>query len=166
MDEVLADPLKKFIQLYHRDYGVPINLTLSAGQEIHHGVPEAINRKWYDYINEPGFFRDLEVIPGSIEAMRLLQSKYDVYVVSAATEFRNSLSDKLDWLGEHFPFIGWENIVFCGKKIVDVDIMIDDRIKNFSGFTGRSILFSSPHNLLITDYERADNWEDVLKLLM
>ena len=166
MDEVLADPLKKFIQLYHRDYGVALDLVIEPGREIHQQVPEEINHKWYDYINEPGFFRDLEVIPRAVEAMKKLQTKYDVYVVSAATEFRNSLIDKFDWMEEHFPFIGWENLVFCGKKIVDVDIMIDDRIKNFVDFEGRPLLFSSPHNMLITQYERVNNWEEVLKKLM
>ncbi|RZL06746.1 MAG: 5'(3')-deoxyribonucleotidase [Pedobacter sp.] len=166
MDEVLADPLKKFIQLYNRDHGIPLDLVLEPGNEIYHHVPEEINQKWFEYINEPGFFRDLDVIPGSIDALLSLQNKYDVYIVSAATEFRNSLTDKLDWLSEHFPFIGWQNIVFCGAKIVDVDIMIDDRIKNFNGFKGRPLLFTSPHNMLITDYERVDNWEQVLQKLM
>ncbi len=166
MDEVLADPLKKFIELYNRDYGIPLDLKLEAGKEMHQHVPEEISDKWFDYINEPGFFRNLEVIPGSIEAMRTLQSKYDVYVVSAAMEFRNSLIDKHDWLLQHFPFITWENQIFCGKKIVDVDIMIDDRIKNFINFKGRPLLFSSPHNMLITEYERVNNWEEVLDKLM
>ena len=166
MDEVLADPLKKFIQMYHRDFGVPIDLVLEPGQEIHHSVPKEINNKWFEYINEPGFFRDLEVIPGAVQAIEKLQTKYDVYVVSAATEFRNSLTDKLDWLAEYFPFVSWENIILCGRKIVDVDIMIDDRIKNFANFKGRPLLFTSPHNMLITDYERVDNWNDVLSKLM
>lgn len=162
MDEVLADPLSKFIKLYHRDYGVPLDLKLQPGNEIYHHVPEHANRKWYDYINEKGFFRDLPVISGSVQAVKKLQQDYDVYVVSAAMEFRNSLEDKVDWLAEHFPFISWKNIVLCGDKIVDVDIMIDDRIKNFTNFNGRKLLFSSPHNMLITGYERVDNWQQVL----
>jgi 5'(3')-deoxyribonucleotidase len=81
-------------------------------------------------------------------------------------EFRNSLIDKYDWLAEHFPFISWQNIIFCGQKIVNVDVMIDDRAKNFVGFNGRKLLFSSPHNLLLTDYERVDNWQQVLDKLL
>lgn len=166
MDEVLADPIQKFIQLYHRDFGVPLNLQLDAGKEIYHHVPEQINHKWYDYINEKGFFRDLPVIEGSVEALKKLQEKHEIYIVSAATEFRNSLEDKLDWLGEHFPFISWKNIVFCGDKIVNVEVMIDDRAKNFIDFKGRPLLFTSPHNLLLTQYERVNNWQEVLEKLL
>ncbi len=166
MDEVLADPIYKFIQLYNRDHQVPMDLVIKPGTEIFQNVPEEVNDKWFDYINQKGFFRDLPVIDGAVEAVQQLQSKYEVYIVSAATEFRNSLEDKLDWLGEHFPFISWKNVVFCGEKIVDVDIMIDDRIKNFVGFEGRPLLFTSPHNLLVTEYERVDNWQQVLGKLL
>lgn len=166
MDEVLADPIQKFIQLYNRDYGVPLDLVLSPGNEIYQHVPEHAKDKWFDYINEPGFFRDLSPLEGSIEAVKKLQEKYEVYIVSAAMEFRNSLTDKHDWLAEHFPFITWKNIMFCGDKIVDVDIMIDDRAKNFVGFRGRKLLFTSPHNLLLTDYERVNNWQEVLDKLL
>jgi len=166
MDEVLADPIYKFIQLYNRDYGVPLDLILEPGNEIYQHVPEHAKDKWFDYINEEGFFRDLKPLEGSVEAVKKLQEKYDVYIVSAAMEFRNSLVDKYDWLAEHFPFITWRNIMFCGDKIVDVDVMIDDRAKNFVGFKGRKLLFTSPHNLLLTDYERVNNWQEVLDKLL
>ncbi|RZK66823.1 MAG: 5'(3')-deoxyribonucleotidase, partial [Pedobacter sp.] len=47
-----------------------------------------------------------------------------------------------------------------------VDIIIDDRIKNFVNFSGRPLLFTSPHNLLVTEYERVNNWEEVAGLLL
>lgn len=165
MDEVIADPISKFLQLYNRDFGVPLDLALQPGKEVHQHVPADVNRKWYEYINEKGFFRDLPVIPGSIDAIQKLQENHDVYIATAAMEFRNSLEDKFDWLQDHFPFIPWTNIIFCGNKVLDVDVLIDDRIKNFADFKGRPLLFSSPHNLLITDYERVDTWEQVLEKL-
>lgn len=166
MDEVLADPIDKFIRLYNRDYNVPLDLQIEAGNEIFHHVPEHAREKWFDYINEKGFFRDLPLIAGSREVMQELQQKYDLYIVSAALEFRNSLEDKFDWLQEHFPFIPWTNIVFCGNKIIDADILIDDRIKNFGSFPGRKLLFTSPHNLLINQYERVNNWQEVAEKLL
>lgn len=166
MDEVLADPLHKFIQLYNRDYDVSLDLKIDAGNEIYHHVPEHVNQKWFDYINEKGFFRDLPLIDGAVAAVKKLHEQHEVYIVSAAMEFPNSLEDKYYWLAEHFPFISWKNIVFCGDKIVNTDVLIDDRAKNFVGFKGRALLFSSPHNLLLTQYERVDNWQQVLEKLV
>lgn len=166
MDEVIADPLDKFIELYRQDHKVEMLIEDMNGKEFFELLPFEITGTWREYINRKGFFRDLKVIPGSKEVVERLCEKYDVFIVSAAMEFPNSLEDKLNWLSEHFPFISWTNIIFCGKKIVDVDIMIDDRTKNFAGFNGRKLLFSSPHNLLIDSYERVNSWEEVAGLLL
>jgi len=166
MDEVIADVIPKFISLYNRDFDVPLDLVIEPGNEVFKQVPQDVNQKWFEYINEKGFFRDLAVIPDSQRVIIALQEKYDVYIVSAAMEFRNSLEDKYDWLAEHFPFIDWQHIMFCGNKIVEVDVLIDDRIKNFVNLKGRPLLYTSPHNLLITEYERVNNWEEIAGLLL
>lgn len=166
MDEVLADTIDKFIEVYRRDHNTEILLQEMNGREFHELLPGTLNHSWRDYINTPGFFRDLKVMPRAVEVVKELCEKYDVYIVSAAMEFRHSLVDKYDWIEEHFPFVDWKHIVFCGYKIVDVDIMIDDRIRNFIGFKGRSILYTSPHNFYITEYERVDNWSDVGDILL
>ncbi|MXV49830.1 5'(3')-deoxyribonucleotidase [Pedobacter sp. HMF7647] len=166
MDEVIADVIPKFLKLYNRDFGTALDIEQTPGKEVFELIPEDVNRKWYEYINEPGFFRDLEPIADSREVVKKLHEKYDLYIVSAAMEFRNSLQDKYDWLRDHFPFIDWKHIIFCGNKIVNVDILIDDRIRNFVDFDGRKLLFSSPHNLLITEYERVNNWKEVAEKLL
>lgn len=166
MDEVLADPIDRFIQLYKRDYNLEITLDEMYDKEIYQILPPAISHKWYEYANEKGFFRNLKVIPDSQQIVQELMEAYDVFIVSSAMEFRNSLEDKYDWLAEHFPFIGWKNIMFCGQKIVNTDLMIDDRTKNFAHFAGRKLLFSSPHNLTIEGYERVDTWKDVAEKLL
>ena len=105
-------------------------------------------------------------MPGSQEVMKELAGKYDVYVVSAAMEFKNSLIDKYEWLADHFPFIPWTHIIFCGHKIVNVDVIIDDRTRNFADFNGRKLLYSSPHNMLVEGYERVSSWSDVADKLL
>ena len=87
---------------------------------------------------------------------------YDVFAVTAATEFRNSLRDKLDWLDEHFPFIGWQRLVLCGdKRIIQADYMIDDHAWNLESFKGKGLLFTASHNTEEERFMRVDNWEEV-----
>lgn len=166
MDEVIADTIDKFIELYKREHNTVIRLDQMDGKEFNELLPDDIKATLRHYIHQPGFFRDLKVMPGSQEVVKALCDKYDVYIVSAAMEFPNSLLDKHDWLAEHFPFISWKNIIFCGNKIVDVQIMIDDRIRNFVGFNGRKLLYSSPHNHLIAEYERVNSWAEVANKLL
>jgi 5'(3')-deoxyribonucleotidase len=166
MDEVLADTIDKFIELYKQRHQTEILLADMHGKEITEILPPHLSGTLRPYINEKGFFRDLKVMPDAQEVVKALHDKYDVYIASAAMEFANSLEDKQAWLNEHFPFISWTNIIFCGHKILDVDIMIDDRTKNFVTFNGRKLLFTSPHNALINNFERVDNWQEVAAKLL
>jgi 5'(3')-deoxyribonucleotidase len=116
---------------------------------------------------EPGFFEDIPVKPHAIEVIKALMEKYEVFIVSAATEFPNSMKEKLQWMKQHFPFIGWQHIVFCGHKhMILADYLIDDHEKNLKTFTGTPLLFTAPHNLHIHDYERVDSWLDVKSRLL
>ncbi len=166
MDEVLADTHHKFLTLYHRDFGIPMDIHQEPGKELHENLPEELNGQWEIYANQKGFFRDIPPMPDAIDTVKALTDRYQVYIVSAAMEFRNSLEDKFDWLADHFPFIHWKNILFTGDKIIAADVLIDDRIRNLAPFGGRSILFSSPHNLLVNGYERVNNWKEVAGLLL
>lgn len=161
MDDVLADTHYKFMTLFNRDFDVPMDMYQAPGKELHENLPVELQIPWKKYINEKGFFRDIPVMPHAQEVVKMLHEKHDVYIVSAAMEFRNSFEDKFDWLEEHFPFIKWTHILFTGHKIVSADVLIDDRVKNFETFEGRKLLYSSPHNLLVTDYERVNSWLEV-----
>lgn len=166
MDEVLADVIAKFEALYKRDHPEIALRAQADGEEFYHILPEHIAGDFRKHIYEKGFFRDLEVIKDSQRVVKELDHKYDVFIVSAAMEFRNSLEDKVDWLADHFPFIPWQRTIFCGLKIVNVDVMIDDRSRNFTAFDGRPLLFTSPHNKLITEFERVNTWEEVAAKLL
>ena len=167
MDEVMADTWAKFIHRFKEREGFEITTEMLIGKELSQAVPHELTPRVKEWINEKGFFRDLPVMKDAQEVVKELSKKYEVFVASAASEFRNSYEDKYDWLEEHFPFIDWRHIVFCGdKSIIGADIMIDDRIRNFSQFKGRPILYSSPHNHFVTDYERVNTWQEVAGLLL
>ena len=168
MDEVMADPIAKFIQLYNQDYNLGLTLELLHGKEVYEAVPHEHSEKIWEYINAEGFFRDLQVIPDSQEVIKALTENYEVFIVSAGMEFRNSLIDKFDWLHDHFPFISWRNYVLCGdKSIIGADVMIDDRAKNLRTFRGeRKLLFTSTHNVHLTEFERVSTWQEVAEKLL
>lgn len=164
MDGVLADVYSRFFEIYEKETGLLLSMADVAGKLEAEAFPD--QRKW---VSAPGFFRTVPVMHGSIEGLRLLNEKYDVIVVSMATEFPQSLTDKQVWLHEHFPFITWKQVVFCGNKnIINADIMIDDHPKNLDHFKGETIIFSQPHNILVSNpmYRRVESWEQIKKLLL
>ncbi|MGO4291311.1 5' nucleotidase, NT5C type [Chitinophaga sp. RAB17] len=167
MDETIADPIKKARAWYYRDYGKTFTTEELHGKTLSDILPEEHKAKIKEYLNTPGFFRDLEIFPNAREVVKELNKKYKVYILSAAMEFPNSLKDKYDWLQEFFPFLGWQQYCFCGdKSIAQTDIMIDDLTRNFTNFKGKAYLYHGHHNVHEEGYERILNWEDAAKKLL
>jgi 5'-nucleotidase len=161
MDGVLADTETHFIQYYETESGEKIDLkTLQGVSESHYFPDKTATMR---YVHTPGFFRTLPLIPGSVDAVKKLMEDFDVYIVSAAMEFPLSLFEKKQWLEEHFPFISWKNIVFCGvKSIIKTDYLIDDHLKNLDNFSGIPLLFTAAHNFYVNHHHRLNNWEEIL----
>ena len=163
MDGVLADVYSQFLLFEEKEFGKRQLLKDITGKP-----EDEVFKHVKLYVNSKGFFRNAPLMEGSINALQKLNDKYEMFIVSAAMEFPNSLTEKLEWLNEHFPFITWQQIVFCGsKKIVQGDIMIDDHYKNLDHFKGETILFTQPHNEGHDDrgHTRVKNWEEIIKLL-
>lgn len=164
MDNVIADVCSHYITWYKKEYGVEIDPADMLGKPETGAFPEkgAVMK----FLHTPGFFRSAPVVPGAQEALMELAETYEIYIVSAAMEFPQSLREKYDWLAEHFPFIPWRNIVFCGNKgIIGTDYMIDDHMYNLDAFTGKGILFTASHNIHAGGYTRVNNWEEALRFL-
>ncbi len=167
MDEVLADVAKKLKMIYQRKYGQTWMDDEIKGRDLKEAIPVEHLSVFYQFLNEPGFFRDLELMKDADKVLKDLNGKYELYLVSAAMEFPNSLKDKFDWISEKLPFISWQQIHLCGLKyIIQTDIMIDDRSRNFKYFKGRKILYTANHNLFETAYERVNNWQEIAEKLL
>lgn len=167
MDEVLADTFGAHIERYNQDFKESLTPTACFGNEVWQSVPKDRQDSIHKHARLDGFFRTLKPIKDSREVLKELTLKYEVYIASAAMQFPNSLLEKDAWLDEHFPFIDWKNRILCGHKhILRGDILIDDRSFNLTHFKGRSIMFTSPHNIHTEGYERVDNWQEVADRLL
>jgi len=161
MDDVMADATGQFISYYEAEFGVRIDRAILNGKGEGEGFPEN-----HDVIAEfpfrDSFFRTMAVNADCLDVMEQLNKKYEVFIVSAAMEFPQSLSEKLLWINEHFPFISWKQIVFCGSKsVVHGDYMIDDLIHNLERFNGEKFIFTAPHNIHLNHFSRLNNWKEV-----
>lgn len=167
MDEVVADTYGAHIEIYNRDYKESLTREICMGDEVWRKVPEDRQSSVRNHARNRGFFRDLKPIADSRSVLKELNEKYEVYIASAAMQFPNSLEEKSEWLDEHLPFIPWQRRILCGHKhILKGDILIDDRSYNLKEFDGRSLLFTSPHNVNTNGFERVGNWQEVAQKLL
>lgn len=161
MDEVIADYIKKQLKLYNQTFNEVVKVEDLRGLKLRQYRPES-KEKLVEFLQDPSFFTDLEVLADSQEVIRELNEDYDIYITTAAMEYPTSFTAKYNWLKEHFPFLDDQKFVFCGNKsIIHADYLIDDNVKHFPNFIGKPLLFTAPHNINITAYTRLNNWKEV-----
>jgi Uncharacterized protein conserved in bacteria len=164
MDGVLADVYPRFFEVHENETGKRKTFDEITGPLEGEAFPEL--SRW---VKTPGFFRTIPVMPDSQRVLKLLNASYEIIIISMATEFPASLTDKQLWLNDHFPFISWKQVVFCGNKsLVPADLMIDDHLKNLDNFDGETIMFIQPHNINNTDHRHktVSSWAEIEKLLL
>ncbi len=167
MDEVIADPMGEMIRWYQEQHEGEINHENMLGGSWVKGFPEQHHELIHERLTSPGFFRNLPVMENAVEVIGEMNKRYELFIVSAAMEFPNSLKDKVEWLGDNFPFLTWKQITLCGdKRLICGDHMIDDHVKNLQHFKGKPWLFTSAHNLNITTYDRIEDWKHAGRIFL
>lgn len=161
MDDVIADATGQFINFYEREFGVRIERSVLDGKDEGEGFPDN-HSVLATFPFRPLFFRTMVANENSQQVLEQLNRKYEVFIVSAAVQFPNSLNEKLDWLAEHFPFLHWKQIVLCGSKaVVYGDYMIDDLPHNLETFNGERFIYTAPHNKHVHGFKRVNNWREI-----
>ncbi len=164
MDNVIADITTAFLDSHECETGIRLTPDDINGKMEIDAFPNVM--RW---VNTEGYFRDLQVMPDSQRVIKKLMEHNEVFIVSAATQFPRSLYDKMMWMEEHFPFIGWQNICLCGfKTIIKADILIDDHFKNLDYFEGATLLFTATHNVLADNgrHRRVHSWLEIEQILL
>lgn len=160
MDGVLADIEAHSLHLYEQHSGIKLTKEDILGNGEFEMVPDGLLQKW---VFETGFFRNVPVMEGAVDALKILALDYEIFIVSAAMEFPQSLIEKREWLAEHFPFISWKSIIFCGdKSIIKTDYMIDDHCKNLDHCQGIPLMFAAYHNYTQNHHRRFDDWHSIV----
>jgi len=159
MDSVTVDLMSKWFGRYNKEYNDQLKIDQLASWNTEHFVKPECGSKIYDYLLEPGFYRDLQPIPHAIEVLKRLTKEYTIYIVT--TSPKTALMDKVDWVEEHLPFISASQIIFTHhKEQIKGDLLFDDAPHNLISFQesgGISVAMDYAYNRHVK-CRRVSNW--------
>jgi 5'-nucleotidase len=162
MDEVMADTLAEHLRRYNQAFDEEVTPEDLAGKGLWEIAPEDRQQQVRAFLDAEDFFEDLPLMPGAQAVLKELAGRFEIFVATQAMVVPNSLGPKYRWLQRHFPFVPAAHYVFCGdKNILRADYLIDDHPRNLERFAGQGLLYSAPHNLAVTGFERVENWASV-----
>lgn len=164
MDNVITDTAGALLRVLNARHGSDVDLDALMDM-VRKGKPGSITAEmYYQVLREPGFFRHLPFLDADCRSViERLQTRYDIYIVTAAMEVQTSLNDKFDWLREQLPSIDPQHFIFCGKKdVIHTDFLIDDNIHRYTGYRGQGLLYHTPMNQDIAcQHPRVKNWQEI-----
>ena len=104
--------------------------------------------------SKAGFYLDLNPLPGAIDAFRILEQHYEVYILTAPSYMNpRCYTEKRIWVEHYFDIETTKNLILCRRKgLLKGNYLIDDH--PYPEFEGKQLVFGS------SDYK---NWSDVLR---
>ncbi|XP_043761528.1 5'(3')-deoxyribonucleotidase, cytosolic type [Cervus elaphus] len=181
MDCVLADfeagLLRGFLQRFPGEPYVPLEERRGfLAREQYRALRPDLADKVASVYEAPGFFLDLEPIPGALAAMREMNDMQDTQVficTSPLMKYDHCVAEKYRWVEKHLgPQFVERIIVTRDKTVVSGDILIDDK-EVIQGQeetpSWEHILFTCCHNqhLALPPPRRrlrswSDNWREII----
>jgi 5'(3')-deoxyribonucleotidase len=170
MDEVLVDTYNRWLEIYNNIWDDDLTKDKITSWAAHDFVKPECGEKMYDILNIPGFFSDLDPLPGAIEGVKELMARGHEIVICTATPKASSMGyhEKRLWIEKHIPGFDTKNFISTHRKdLVSTDILIDDGIHNIRDFQGIAICIERPWNVMYKHEADAwaRNWDDVMEIL-
>ncbi|XP_065764905.1 5'(3')-deoxyribonucleotidase, cytosolic type isoform X1 [Muntiacus reevesi] len=181
MDCVLADfeagLLRGFLQRFPGEPHVPLAERRGFyAREQYRALRPDLADKVASVFEAPGFFLDLEPIPGALEAMREMSDMQDTQVficTSPLMKYDHCVAEKYRWVEKHLGPQFVERIIMTrDKTVISGDILIDDKevIRGQEETPSwEHILFTCCHNqhLALAPPRRrlrswSDNWREII----
>ena len=112
----------------------------------------------------PNFFKDLPLISGAKEAMKVLDEHFDVYILSTPPWGNpDAWGHKRLWIEKHFPYL-WKKVILSHNKgLMKGEYLIDD-----SDYRGQKDFVNSKGEKAHIHFGQPglENWEKVMDYIM
>lgn len=166
LDSVLNTLDKDWLDAYNADYNDNMTSEDLQTWNTNEWVKPECGLKIFDYLLQPGFFRNLGVTPGAQEVIKWLSQYAELYVVTAY--HWNTCRDKAEFIIEHFPEINPRNIIFLNNKgLINLDYLVDDGPHNIEVFKGQGIVVDKRYNRYLPDiYPRFQTFDEIKRYFM
>ncbi len=167
MDDTIEQLLKAWVHRVNEKYGRDVCVDEVTDWNVAQPYPGLTREQVYEVIDEPGFWKTVEPMPGAAEALKYLISQgHDIFIVTA-TSCCHVHEKMTEVLFRYFPFLTWEQVIITSRKqMIRGDVLVDDGIHNLAGGNYHKILFSAPHNryydAAANGMIRVDTWEEAV----
>lgn len=169
-DETLFPTLDKVIELYNKSHDSGITTSQITTYNLHDSLSADIADELLELFVDKSVYDCLQPYKGAVRAIKtLVEQGHEIYIATS-TDVRN-MEWKEELLQKHFPFIPKHNLIrIYNKALLNVDVLIEDKIENLTQTFAERICFSQPWNVdedkdYVYSIYRIRNWGEILNII-
>lgn len=169
-DSTLFPTVEKVIEIYNERNSTTINVSQITAYNLYDCFPEDVADELVSLFVDKAIYNSLQPYKGSVKAVQSLVNKGHEIIIATATDVRN-LEWKEKLLQRYFPFIPKENLIrIHNKKLLNVDVLVEDKLDNLTQTFAERICFNQPWNHdKNADYAysiyRINNWGEINNII-
>lgn len=146
-DSTLFPTMDRVVELYNKKHDASLDMSQITTYDLHDSFDPDIADELLGLFVEKTTYDCLQPYKGSIKAVKaLVEQGHEVYIATS-TDVRN-IKWKEDLLQKHFPFIPKNNLICIhNKALLNVDVMVDDKLDNLTQTFADRICFNQLWNV-------------------
>lgn len=145
-DETLFPTLEKVLETYNKRNNVNIESSQITAYSLYDCFPADVADEILALFSEKTTYNSLQPYKGAVKAVQALANKGHEIIIATATDSKN-LEWKEKLLQRYFPFIPKENLIrIHNKNLLNVDVLIEDKLDNLIQTFAERVCFSQPWN--------------------
>lgn len=169
-DETLFPTLEKVIEIYNRRHGTNIELSQITTYSLYDSFEQTVADEFVELFVDKEVYSSLQPYKGAVRSVKAMIEQGNEVYVATSTDVRN-MEWKEELIQKHFPFIPKKNLIrIHDKSLLNVDVLVEDKLDNLKNTFADRICFSQPWN----QNERADwvygiyrihHWGEILNVI-
>ena len=171
-DSVLNNLTERVLEVYNADNDDNLTIEDITDYYMENFVKPECRKDFYKIFSDKRVWKGIKVIDNCVEVLKKYHELgHTIYIVTA-TEPSN-MTKKGSWLSRVFPFLNIRKSLICihKKQLLsgNIDVLIDDSLKNLIGGDYKKIVLDYAWNRNIDDKEhnliRCKDWLEIDKAL-
>ena len=169
-DNSLFPSMERVIELYNKKHSSSLDMSQITMYNLYDNFPEDVADELISLFVDKATYNSLQPYKGSIKAVQSLVNRGHEIFIATATDTRN-LEWKEKLLQRYFPFVPKENLIrIHNKKLLNVDVLVDDKLDNLIQTFAERVCFNQPWNRdKDADYaysiHRINNWGEISNII-
>lgn len=146
-DDTLFPTMERVLELYNKRHNTNIEVSNITAYSLYENFSTDIADELIELFVNKDVYNNLQPYKGSVRAIKtLVEHGHEVYIATS-TDVRN-MEWKEDLIQKHFPFIPKNNLIrIHNKALLNVDVLIEDKLENLIQTFADRICFSQPWNI-------------------